>query len=112
MPPNLESCCRSAHAASMGRPASERAHSTMPKNLRDGPFSCRHSRQRMRISKPHSRQRDRLSQVYWLGAILTSKADVEMRATSFPLPVTSDAEDVALALETAQALWKNLDYAE
>src|SRR3954468_7006640 len=35
-----------------------------------------------------------------------------MRASSVPLPVSSDAEDVAIALETAQALWKKLDYAE
>src|SRR5436189_28525 len=35
-----------------------------------------------------------------------------MRATSVPLPVSSDPEDVAIALETAQALWKKLDYAE
>jgi hypothetical protein len=35
-----------------------------------------------------------------------------MNATTFPLPVTSDPEDVSLALETAHALWKKLDYAE
>jgi len=35
-----------------------------------------------------------------------------MRATTFPLPLMSDPEDVALALETAQAFWKNLKYAE
>jgi hypothetical protein len=35
-----------------------------------------------------------------------------MMAITFPLPVTSDPEDVALALKTAQALWKMLDYTE
>src|SRR3954466_5342719 len=35
-----------------------------------------------------------------------------MRGTNFPVAITSDPEDVAIALETAQALWKKLDYAE
>jgi hypothetical protein len=35
-----------------------------------------------------------------------------MRTTTLPVPVTSDVEDVAVALETAQALWNKLDYKE
>src|SRR4051812_21467975 len=35
-----------------------------------------------------------------------------MRGTNFPVAITSDPEDVAVALETAQALWRKLDYQE